>query len=579
MTQKPRSPASAFRATLAIALALGIYPSCGGVSGGGTDSNTHWLASCDTDNQCGGLACICGMCTSRCSSSEGCSPLSSKALCKVGARPACGAAPICVAACQSDDDCPRAMLVCVEGQCLPNASAGGGGSGGTDAGESNGGTVTGIGGTLGADASESGASAGSSSAGRGGTAVDSGSADQAVADGSSGLGGAGGITATGGTGGMAVERGGASTDASVGPVDGSGNGNTGGQNDAGMAESGADALSGTTCSPNPIQWIDTSTWCGGSSCVGFSPALTVTDIGVWAFVETPGYFILDAGGSSGLQPFDQLIDGASGPYAGVYSTGALYQLGTAPSLLTVAPPFTAMGAVSDGVFVAGEQSISGSTRAWLSKYSSTGAQLWTSGVPDNAGLTGEESGDVQSDGQGEALWAVQVVPTGGYRGTWLVKMTSAGVHDWTVARPDLLLFDNFVFSTHSSSPPGPGLAVNGAGESVLVGWSSNGHLDVTRYHSDGTKAWAWTDGGNWFVPSYARAVFDSNDNAYVAFWPDEEIGGVQDPLYLWKFSPSGEACLLSVGPYASVPSALGMAIQGSRLYVVASSRLGVVDLP
>lgn len=70
--------------------------------GGVTDTNTNWLSECDTDRECDGFACLCGVCTRSCSSASSCSDLSSDAECREGS---CGET-ICVASDTetSDDD-------------------------------------------------------------------------------------------------------------------------------------------------------------------------------------------------------------------------------------------------------------------------------------------------------------------------------------------------------------------------------------------------------------------------------------------------------------------------------------------
>jgi hypothetical protein len=62
-------------------------------SGGGTDSNTHFLQDCSSDADCDGLACECGICTERCSRDAACQKLSTTAFCS--AYSGC-AAPICL---------------------------------------------------------------------------------------------------------------------------------------------------------------------------------------------------------------------------------------------------------------------------------------------------------------------------------------------------------------------------------------------------------------------------------------------------------------------------------------------------
>jgi hypothetical protein len=54
--------------------------SCGKTEDG-TDSNTHWwLRQCDDDSKCGGLSCICGVCSRECTA-ETCAEFGSDAVC------------------------------------------------------------------------------------------------------------------------------------------------------------------------------------------------------------------------------------------------------------------------------------------------------------------------------------------------------------------------------------------------------------------------------------------------------------------------------------------------------------------
>lgn len=88
---------------LAAAL-MGAVAGCGGQSsGGGTDTNTNWLKRCDEDADCGGLACLCSVCTATCSEDDACAGRGAAALCS-DERSACGqGARICVAADSSSD--------------------------------------------------------------------------------------------------------------------------------------------------------------------------------------------------------------------------------------------------------------------------------------------------------------------------------------------------------------------------------------------------------------------------------------------------------------------------------------------
>src|SRR5262245_60448893 len=89
------------RATLRSLLTIGI---CGFLSldsscstthtDEGTDSNTHWLERCDVDNDCGGLECLCGVCSVRCEDHGSCSPFGPDARC--GEPVDSCSTPICV---------------------------------------------------------------------------------------------------------------------------------------------------------------------------------------------------------------------------------------------------------------------------------------------------------------------------------------------------------------------------------------------------------------------------------------------------------------------------------------------------
>ena len=86
------------------------------------DSNTNWLRWCTDDAQCGGLACLCGICTDGCIDSLECAEFSETAVCARGevdleVAQLCGArAALCAPACTPA--CDRGF-VCAEGACIP----------------------------------------------------------------------------------------------------------------------------------------------------------------------------------------------------------------------------------------------------------------------------------------------------------------------------------------------------------------------------------------------------------------------------------------------------------------------------
>lgn len=95
-------------------------------------SQTHWLSRCETNEDCGGLDCLCGVCTQSCDSAAACDDLSAEASCGSSAAiSACGEdspAKICLASCDTKDDCGDGAS-CVSGACAPSPAPGGPGGG------------------------------------------------------------------------------------------------------------------------------------------------------------------------------------------------------------------------------------------------------------------------------------------------------------------------------------------------------------------------------------------------------------------------------------------------------------------
>lgn len=114
----------AIRARLSWLLAAGAL-ACGSGSPQAGDSQTNWLRNCASDTQCGGLACVCGVCTLPCSSDAACASLpdaSCVASTESGAIAQCGgqAAPsagMCLPRC-GDGACGAGEM-CVAGVCTP----------------------------------------------------------------------------------------------------------------------------------------------------------------------------------------------------------------------------------------------------------------------------------------------------------------------------------------------------------------------------------------------------------------------------------------------------------------------------
>lgn len=133
---------------LVVGLAFaGVTPGCDGeTSSTGDNSETHFLATCDSVCS-GGLECICGVCTKRCSEADSCGDLSANASC----AESCGenATKICDVTCAISADCAAlgAAFGCYDGHCRQSggdATAGGNGAGGETSSAAGAGGASGI---------------------------------------------------------------------------------------------------------------------------------------------------------------------------------------------------------------------------------------------------------------------------------------------------------------------------------------------------------------------------------------------------------------------------------------------------
>lgn len=86
----------------------------GSSTGGRTDSESHWLAQCVDDGDCGALQCLCGVCSTPCDG-QACADVAPGAVC---AAVCGGAAPQCTAGCEADADCLASGLRCTAGACV-----------------------------------------------------------------------------------------------------------------------------------------------------------------------------------------------------------------------------------------------------------------------------------------------------------------------------------------------------------------------------------------------------------------------------------------------------------------------------
>jgi hypothetical protein len=195
------------------------------------DTQTNWLKTCDTNEDCGDLVCVCGVCTLECSEAADCAGTPAGVTCMPRSSPAvqalCGSnasASLCLYECSRDADCAQGQRceghACVGGGGGPgqagsgNTAAETGGAGDEDAGSTAGGDATGSGNTAGIADSGTTANSEAGTPSSGGTRADAGAT-------SNPLGGAGGTssvepvpagaggTPSGGTAGGAPDTGGA----------------------------------------------------------------------------------------------------------------------------------------------------------------------------------------------------------------------------------------------------------------------------------------------------------------------------------------------------------------------------------
>ena len=93
------------------------------------DSHTNWLRTCNTDDECGGLSCLCGVCTAPCSTDDACSvapgssclPATHAGALAVCADQAATPIAMCLPTCNAEATCAEGQA-CVAGACQPLAA-------------------------------------------------------------------------------------------------------------------------------------------------------------------------------------------------------------------------------------------------------------------------------------------------------------------------------------------------------------------------------------------------------------------------------------------------------------------------
>jgi hypothetical protein len=120
----------AIGALLATYSMASLSSGCSGRRGPQVGGETHWLAACAEDTECGatGLTCVCGTCTRICSSDATCGDASEAACFNANSplllqrcedRSSSRATGICLPRCTQNAECGSTRL-CLQGACIPS---------------------------------------------------------------------------------------------------------------------------------------------------------------------------------------------------------------------------------------------------------------------------------------------------------------------------------------------------------------------------------------------------------------------------------------------------------------------------
>jgi len=107
------------------------FAACNGMVGPSIGSETNWVGTCTSDQDCASLQCVCGLCTTGCDTTAACPGKPGLQVCTTPGSPAfastCGEvrgqpSGVCLRTCAADVDCVGAYR-CEEGACVPLAGA------------------------------------------------------------------------------------------------------------------------------------------------------------------------------------------------------------------------------------------------------------------------------------------------------------------------------------------------------------------------------------------------------------------------------------------------------------------------
>jgi hypothetical protein len=103
-----------------------LLTACGArveAEGNPASSQTHWLQGCDSASECGGLECLCGVCTKSCEDNAECSSLGESSVCtSLGASCEGNEQSVCSKECDENRDCGDEQA-CTDGVCHPSVAS------------------------------------------------------------------------------------------------------------------------------------------------------------------------------------------------------------------------------------------------------------------------------------------------------------------------------------------------------------------------------------------------------------------------------------------------------------------------
>jgi len=217
---------------------------------------------------------------------------------------------------------------------------------------------------------------------------------------------------------------------------------------------------------------------------------------------------------------------------------------------------------------------------FLAKYDTSGTQLW---VRQFGTSTNDQGWALAVDGAGNAYITGNTLgslggPIAGGYDVFLAKYDASGTQLWTRQ-----------FGT-STSDQGYGVAVDGAGNAFVTGWTAGslggpnaGGWDVflAKYDTSGTQLWTRQIGTSTNESGYGVAV-DGAGNAYIAGFTYGSLGGPiagGSDVFLAKYDASGTQVWVRQFGTSAIDSGHGVAVDGAGNAYVTGETKGSIGGP